>query len=275
MRMNYLAARDSSLHDHGIDSMGSANTTVQEPETFSQFGEDVLVWDYFNRKRNGFFVEVGANAPRILSQTWLLEKNGWSGILVEPQAKCCQALREQRPNATVVHAACCAPEQKGPLTLHVARGSDLSSLKKHVNDTGTEYVGTETVEGLPLDDILAQAGHPAVDFISIDVEGAELDVLRGLDLRKHQPALVLIEDHLHSLDVHFHLGRSGYKLVKRTGCNSWYTPRQAPFPISLKERIKLFRKVWLGTPLRAFQLKLKKRRQGRQGSPRIQSTDQL
>jgi FkbM family methyltransferase len=239
--------------------MGSTKTEVQRPETFSQFGEDVLVWDYFNRKRQGFFVEVGANAPRLLSQTWLLEKNGWSGILVEPQSGCCQALREQRPNATVFQAACCAPEQKGTLTLHVSNNSGLSSLKKHVNDADVEYLGTETVQGLPLDEILAQAGRSVVDFISIDVEGFELDVLRGLDLRKYQPILLLIEDHLHNLDVHFHLGRHGYKLVKRTGCNSWYIPRHAPFHIGLWDRIKLFRKVWLGTPLRAFQFKLKKR----------------
>jgi FkbM family methyltransferase len=243
--------------------MGGTNTEVQMPETFSQFGEDVLVWDYFNRKREGFFVEVGAHSPRMLSQTWLLEKNGRSGILVEPQSRCCQALREQRPNARVFQAACCALEQKGALTLHVSNSSDLSSLKKHVNDTDVEYVGAETVQGLPLDEILAQAGRPAVDFISIDVEGLELDVLRGLDLRKHQPPLLLIEDHLHHLGVHFHLGRHGYKLVKRTGCNSWYIPRHAPFHIGLWDRIKLFRKVWLGTPLRAFRLKLKKRRQRR------------
>ena len=145
------------------------------------------------------------------------------------------------------------------MTLHVSNNSGLSSLQRHVNDTEAEYVGTETVQGLPLNEILAQAGHPVVDFISIDVEGLEVDVLRGLDLRKYQPPLLLIEDHLHNLDVHFHLHRHGYKLVKRTGCNSWYIPRHAPFHIGWWDRIKLFRKVWLGTPLRAFQLKLKKR----------------
>jgi len=240
--------------------MSSAIAEAQSPEGFSQFGEDVLVWDYFKRKREGFFVEVGANAPRSNSQTWFLEKNGWSGILIEPQSSCCQALREQRPQSRVFQAACCAPGQKGTLTLHVSNNNSLSSLKKHANDTDVEYVGTETVQALPLDDILAQAGHPAVDFLSIDVEGFELDVLRGLDLGKYHTPLLLIEDHLHSLDVHFHLCRHGYKLVKRTGCNNWYIPRRAPFHVGVWDRIKLFRKVWLGTPLRAFQLHLKKRK---------------
>ena len=239
--------------------MSSTTAETQRPESSSQFGEDVLVWDYFQRKRAGFFVEVGANAPRLLSQTWLLEQKGWSGILVEPQAGCCQMLREQRPHSRVCQAACCAPQQRGTLTLHVAINPALSGLKRHVNDTEAQYVGTETVPALPLDEILAQTEHPPVDFISIDVEGLELDVLRGLDLQRHQPPLLVVEDHLHSLDVHFHLGRHGYKLVKRTGCNSWYVPRRVPFPVGLWDRIKLFRKVWLGTPVRAFRLNLKKR----------------
>ncbi|MGD0411325.1 MAG: FkbM family methyltransferase [Verrucomicrobiota bacterium] len=238
--------------------MSSTRTEAQSPESFSQFGEDALVWDYFQRKRAGFFVEVGANAPRVRSQTWLLEQQGWSGILVEPQAGCCKLLREQRPRSIVCQAACCAPQQRGTLPLYVSNNKDLSSLKKHVNDTQTQYVGTELVPALPLDEILGQTEHPAVDFISIDVEGLELDVLLGLDLQQHQPSLLLIEDHLHSLDLHFHLGRRGYKLVKRSGCNSWYVPRRHPFPVGLWDRAKLFRKVWLGTPLRAFRLQLKK-----------------
>ena len=48
--------------------------------------QDELVWEFFGRRRAGFFLEVGANHPTQGSQTWLLEQNGWRGILVEPQA---------------------------------------------------------------------------------------------------------------------------------------------------------------------------------------------
>ena len=221
----------------------------------------------FPEEADGVLCGGGGEAPRLLSQTWLLEKNGWRGVLVEPQAGCCQILREQRPNSRVCQAACCAPGQRGTLTLHLSTNNSLSGLKKHVNDTKVQYAGTETVQALPLDEILAQAEHPAVDFISIDVEGLELEVLEGLDLEKHQPPLLVIEDHLHSLKVHFHLRRHGYKLVKRTGCNSWYVPRRDAYRIGLWDRIKMFRKVWLGTPVRALQLKLKKWKHRRQGPP--------
>ena len=192
---------------------------------------------------------------------------------MEPQAGCCRILREQRPNSRVCQAACCAPGQRGTLTLHLSTNNSLSGLKKHVNDTKVQYTGTETVQALPLDEILAQAEHPAVDFISIDVEGLELEVLEGLDLEKHQPPLLVIEDHLHSLKVHFHLRRHGYKLVKRTGCNSWYVPRRDAYRIGLWDRIKMFRKVWLGTTGSRLATEVEEVESiGRQASARLNTT---
>jgi len=68
--------------------------TPQIPE--SQLKENNLVWEFFGRKTSGFFVEVGANDPFLLSQTWMLEQKGWTGVLVEPLAACCADLRRYR-----------------------------------------------------------------------------------------------------------------------------------------------------------------------------------
>src|SRR5205085_11315571 len=61
-------------------------------DSYSQYGEDVLLWHYFGEKKNGFFVEAGANHPTKCSQTWLFEQNGWKGILVEPIPRNCEVL---------------------------------------------------------------------------------------------------------------------------------------------------------------------------------------
>ncbi len=82
--------------------------------------EKKLVWDFFGRKRDGFFVEVGANDPCGGSQTWLLEQNGWRGILVEPLPDFYDKLVSARPRSKVYQAACSAPEKRGTATLHVA-----------------------------------------------------------------------------------------------------------------------------------------------------------
>ena len=228
--------------------------------SYAQFGEDVLVWQYFARKTSGCFVEVGAHEPRDLSQTLLLEEKGWKGILIEPLAVLSERLRQQRPGSQVFQVACSSPQNRGQARFFVSDHLELSSLEKWRNDLDTQYAQTETVRVMTLDDVLEQAGvRGAVDFVSIDVEGTELDVLRGFNLQKYQPALVLVEDHLYNLAVHRWLARENYRLVKRTGCNNWYIPRHAECPPrTLAERAALFRKVWLGTPLRALRFSIQR-----------------
>ncbi len=111
---------------------------------------------------------------------------------------------------------------------------------------------------MTLNDILAQTPHPQIDFLSIDVEGLELQVLRGFDILKHHPRLMVIEDNLpNRLQVHAYIKKNGYRLVKRTGCNNWYIPKNEPFPYSTTwERIKIFRKMHIGTPFRKLRMLL-------------------
>jgi FkbM family methyltransferase len=217
--------------------------------------QDQLVWEFFGRRTEGFFVEVGANHPRQGSQTWLLEEKGWRGLLVEPQEKLFQALLKERPGATVVRAACSAPERSGFAELHIPTEdlNGFATLERNKDDLGIAYERTERVAVMTLDALLAQAGNPKVDFISIDTEGTELDVLRGCTLSQHRPALMLIEDKGITLAKHRHLRAQGYKLVKRTEVNNWYVPQQTDFSMTTAgERLKLYRKVFLGLPFRQF-----------------------
>jgi Methyltransferase FkbM domain len=110
----------------------------------------------------------------------------------------------------------------------------------------------EEVQVVTLDDILAQADNPRIDFLSIDVEGNDLQVLRGFDIQRHRPQLIIIEDDYRSrLRIYSHLKQQGYRLVKRTGSNNWYVPKSEPFTLTTGwEKIMLFRKMFLSTPVR-------------------------
>jgi FkbM family methyltransferase len=228
---------------------------MSEPHSYAQWGEDKMVWNYFHQKRTGFFIEVGANEPTGNSQTYFLEQKGWEGILVEPQAACCERLRKARPRSKVFQVACGAPEQRGKALFRFAAQSDRSALASLRPDEEVAFTHTAEVEVTTLDDLLVQTGNPKPDFVSIDVEGAELTVLKGFDLSRHQPDLILVEDYVFDLRLHSHLRSQKYKLVKRTGSNNWYVPEAARFPVSLGDRLQLFRKMHLATPLR----KLKRR----------------
>ena len=226
--------------------------------------EAELISSFFGQRETGFFVEVGANGPRFLSQTWHLEEKGWRGILIEPNPACALQLRQERRNATVFQVACSAPEKTGEALFHFSSSSGLSGLEKHVDDPDIRYDRSEKVKVMTLDAILDSAEHPPVDFVSIDVEGTELDVLKGFDLARHRPPLLLVEDKVNNLRKHTHLTRHGYKLVRRTSLNNWYIPRNqsyhaTPWP----ERIELIRKMYLATPLRRLKLEWKRLRTSR------------
>jgi FkbM family methyltransferase len=230
---------------------------MSDPQSYSQWGEDKLVWEYFQRRTKGFFIEVGANEPEGNSQTLFLEQRGWEGILVEPQAECCERLRQARPRSQVFQVACGAPAQRGKALFRFAAQSDRSTLASQAPAEEVTFTHSAEVEVVTLDDLLARAGNPQPDFLSIDVEGAELDVLKGFDLARHRPGLILVEDYVYDLGLHSHLRSRNYKLVKRTGSNNWYVPTGASFPVSLGERLKLFRKMHLATPLRKLKRRLR------------------
>ena len=210
--------------------------------------EDALKADFFGALRDGYFVEVGANEPRRASQTWTFEQLGWRGILIEPQPDLAQQLARER-NAQVVAAACSSPENDGcNMTLRLA--GPHSSVNDRLVAPGAQPQGTIEVPVRTLDAILRQASAPApVDFVSIDVEGHELDVLQGFDLEQWQPRLVLIEDHLASLSPHRHLTHARYRLIRRTGFNSWYVPEEAA-PRLGRGHLELARKLYLSLPFR-------------------------
>jgi FkbM family methyltransferase len=229
-----------------------ANPEVEEKE---------LVWKFFGQKRDGVFVEVGANDPVAGSQTWLLEQNGWHGVLVEPQAALYEKLRLGRNNSKVFQVACSGPEKEGEALLHVGAYSGLSTLEKQIDSHGTQFVGMERVKVTTLDRVLQSAGVAKIDFLSLDVEGHEIEAMRGLDFEKFKPSLVLIEDGVRDLSKHNYLKSCGYKLVKRTSINNWYVPRETDFQMSsLAEKFELLRKMYLALPFRKIRLYLRRRR---------------
>lgn len=218
-------------------------------KSFAQNREDLIAWEYFNRKLDGFFVEVGANDPTELSQTWFLEQQGWKGILVEPLPACCEKLRAVRKRSVICQAAAGAPEDVGEATLNVAASDVWSHLGDE--DKSPPVTARIRVTVRTLESILDEHQVAGIDLLSIDTEGMELRVLRGLDLHRRRPALVLLEDHMETLDLFFHMRRQGYRLVHRTGPNNWWVPIGAKtIPRTLGERCALWNRLCFRYPRR-------------------------
>jgi FkbM family methyltransferase len=212
--------------------------------------EQRLIREFFDGA-SGFFVEVGANHPHRGSQSWHLEQRGWSGILVEPLPELAENLRQMR-SAKVFCAACSTPANAGQRRpFYVA--DKMSSLDRDRMAPGSQ---PETVIEVPvrtLDDILVEATAPQpIDFLSIDVEGHEIEVLRGFNFNCWRPRLILLEDHVGDLSTHRFVKAAGYRLVRRTGFNGWYIPADSMVHISGRDRWQILRKYYLALPLRVL-----------------------
>lgn len=207
--------------------------------------EQALVQAFFGGRGDGFFVDLGANDPFKDSQSYHLEQLGWTGLLIEPLPAYCELLLSKR-SARVVQLACSSPENHGRL-LPIQVAGVHSTLEAQPIAIGARAADVIQVETRTLDSILEAQGVPlGFDLLSLDVEGHEMEVFKGFSLARWQPRLVLLEDHVTSHQKHRHMVGHGYKLLLRTGLNSWYVPAQEPYTQSAGARLEFFRKYWLG-----------------------------
>jgi len=198
---------------------------------YSQFGEDRLLDKLFQGKPGGVCVEVGANNGVVGSTTLFFEQRGWDCILVEPNPALCRELRAKRKAQLF---ECAASGATGVAVLHVATGAEQSHAVSALGDDQKsaeifkQYgFRTEPVEVATrrLDDILEEARPPGgLDFISIDVEGHELELLKGFSLERWRPVVLIVEDNgsIWRSAVRDHLLARGYVRFRRTGVNDWY-----------------------------------------------------
>jgi FkbM family methyltransferase len=195
---------------------------------FSQFGEDRVLHDLFDGKNTGCCVEIGGNDGVLNSNSLHFELLGWKTIVIEPIPALCTAIRARRPGAVVIE--CAASDRQGSCDFHIAIGVDgMSSMEDdacHREDIRSEggRIETITVPMRTLDDVLAGEAVTAIDFMTIDVEGAEMRVLAGLSLERWKPRILIVEDNSHGSDptIVGYLRTRGYENFHRTGVNDWF-----------------------------------------------------
>jgi FkbM family methyltransferase len=210
--------------------------------------EQRLIREFFGA-RSGYFVEVGANHPTDGSQSCHLEVNGWHGILIEPQPDVAKELARLR-RAKVFAVACTSPRNAGQRLPFCVAGK-TSALDRDRMAPGAIPEAIIEVEARTLDDVLREAGAPQpIDFVSIDVEGHEIEVLQGFDVNRWAPRLILLEDHVGDLNRHRFMKSIGYRLIRRTGYNGWYVPANAAISPSWSDRARFLRKYYLALPFR-------------------------
>lgn len=229
--------------------------------SYAQNFEDVMLARCFPGPR-GFYVDVGANDPDIDSVTRHFYERGWTGINIEPLASNFARLRKRRPRDINLHLA--AGESDGEITFyeigkwHGYSTTDSEIAAQHRRD-GLKVVEHKTPLRRLASVLDEHAKGKAIDFLSVDVEGAELSVLAGADLRRHRPKIILAESRLpvtvnmvgrffevpdRADDYAKFLSPFGYKLVYRDGLNAFFVAdeqadlaRHFAFPPGIADRL--------------------------------------
>ena len=167
------------------------------PNRHSEHGEEWVIRDFFADRRDGLFVDVGANDYKRYSNTYYLETElGWSGLALEPQTKFSSDYAKHRPRTTFVPLFV-SDSSNSETVLHVPGNNDLiaSSSAAFVQEEGGNDLVPVRANTTTLDDVLERSGVSQIDFLSIDVELHEPQVLRGFSISRYRPRLVCIESH--------------------------------------------------------------------------------
>jgi len=248
-----LRARRGVAADRVIASLARAGVAPRLPVKFTaEWGEDLFLFDLLGPLVEGggpgYYIEAGAFDGVTLSVTYPFEAMGWTGLLVEPLPEHAARCAAARPNSRVVNAALGAPG--GPATVtftSVGPADDLTAQMLSHAGTNAEHQRLlderrdqrrqVRVRLATLDDILAESAQaepiPRIDFAVFDVEGGELDLLRGFDLTKYRPRVLVIEDLTDGRDTRVAdlcrgVGGTGYVLTGRVGRNQVFVTGDEP-----------------------------------------------
>lgn len=200
--------------------------STYQVESYSQEGEDLILREIFQGKQQGFYVDVGAHHPLRFSNTYYLYNRGWSGINIEPsrEAKLCFDLLRPRDinldigiSDTAQDLSFFVFDEPALNTFNVDRAENL---QKSTNYT---LIETRKVRVDSLTNILNHfATDKKVDFMSVDVEGNEMNVLSSNDWTRYRPKMLLVEmldcdlSDIENLTVHKYLTDIGYRVYAKT-----------------------------------------------------------
>ena len=193
--------------------------------SYSQFGQDTDVLEYLNNKKGGYFVDIGATNGIDISNTYVLEKgHNWNGICIEPQENYYQQLIKNRSCHTdnsVMYSV------KGKSITFSATNDELagitSHIDKHIHAAKSKQVKLTTDT---LTNVLNKYNAPTnIDYMSLDTEGSELEILKGIDFDKYNFGIMTIEHNSvepRRSDMKKFLENKGYKLYKKGRVDDYY-----------------------------------------------------
>lgn len=224
-----------------IDRIRKKHLRYECYKSYSQCGEDMCLRAFLNDKckdplYKGFYVDIGAHHPIRYSNTNFFYNIGWRGINVDAQSDAIKEFNKKRPRDININVGC--SNENTTLTYYTFSDHAVNSFSKsfaeyfkNLPNSNIKFLGTKQVPVEKLEDILNKylPENQHIDFMNIDVEGMDFQVLESNNWEKFRPDYILIELHgdesitnIERSDAAKFLLDKGYSLIGKVKCTSLF-----------------------------------------------------
>ena len=191
-----------------------------------QIGQDIIAYLCLKNKKNGFYIDIGAYDGINLSNTYIFEKLGWDGFCVEASPKTFEELKKNRK--CDLYNCAVSSKNIGKAKFLTSTVGVLDVLDTHntaghkerierESDNNMEYIEVYTITFEELMSNYKNINH--IDFMSLDIEGGELDVLRSIDFDKYSFGLITVEYNENYNEILELMNSKGYKKLMDNNCD--------------------------------------------------------
>lgn len=202
--------------------------------SYAQEGEDMIINRFFEHKKKGFYVDVGAHHPFRFSNTCFFYKKGWTGINIDPLPSAAPLFNKYRKRDVNIQKGVSLKEE--PLLYYAFTEPAYNTFNEA---KANEYLNAKLVspdvrkikiDTVPLRKILDEHVAPGttIDFLTIDTEGLEMEVLMSNDWDKYQPTIIILESHIIEIEKYLNseldlfMKNLGYTLVAKSYYSYFY-----------------------------------------------------
>lgn len=196
--------------------------------SYAQNFEDVTLRRALKDIQSGFWIDIGAYDSTMHSVTKHFYESGWTGINVEPNPELAAGLVKERPRDINVQAA--VGKSHGMTKLHVIGNTGLTTTVGAMANmhaaSGHETTSEVDVPRIPLDSLFQlHARGRTVDFLKVDAEGSESEIITSYDFISCRPRIILVEASP-DFSYHEHLQKAGYIFTWFDALNYWYVRKE-------------------------------------------------
>lgn len=197
--------------------------------SYSQEGEDMVLRTMLEKfKGQGCYIDIGAHHPKRFSNTYYFYRKGWSGVNIDPRPGCMDMFNKLRRRDINLEIGVGRTQRK--LMYYMFEEPAYNSFNtelsmERIQDPKINFIGTKEILVRTLEDILDEylPQEKKVNFISIDVEGLEMEVLESNNWSKYKPDIILIESlgtrliEIEEDEIYHFLLEQGYICYAKTG----------------------------------------------------------